>query len=147
MADLQYGVTNDPDSVGRPCLQQVDLADIQQIFIDAPQAWDELVKRWGEPAASYAIAGRRYGKVFVGIQPARGWGQDAAAIYHDPELIPPWTYVAFYAWLRSSFGAQAIIHCGKHGNLEWLPGRPVALGLDDWPRLLLGPYPMPIHLL
>ena len=39
------------------------------------------------------------------------------------------------------FGAYAIIHCGKHGNLEWLPGRPVGLNADDWPHLILGPLP------
>ena len=141
MSHLQDGVTNDPESIGRPCRQQVDRKAIESLFKNAPKALATLVEKWGEPAQAYAVAGVRYGHIFVGIQPARGWGQDAAAIYHDPELIPPWTYVAFYAWLRITFGADAFIHCGKHGNLEWLPGRPVALGAEDWPKLLLGPIP------
>ena len=141
MADLQSGVTNDPSSIGRPCLQQVSLTDIEALLEDVPHLRRQLIERWGQPADAYAIAGRLYGNIFVGIQPARGWGQDAAAIYHDPELIPPWTYIAFYAFIRKEFAAHAIIHCGKHGNLEWLPGRPVGLNQDDWPRLLLGPLP------
>ena len=56
-------------------------------------------------------------------------------------MPPPPEYLAFYLWIRETFRAHAIIHLGKHGNLEWLPGRSVALGPDDYPQLCLGPLP------
>jgi cobaltochelatase CobN len=73
------------------------------------------------------IAGLRFGLTFVGIQPARGYQVDASAVYHDPDLVPPHGYLAFYFWLRHTYGADAVIHVGKHGNLEWLPGKGVGL--------------------
>ncbi|MFS2128099.1 cobaltochelatase subunit CobN, partial [Pseudomonas sp. Pseusp97] len=75
------------------------------------------------------------------IQPARGYQLDAAAIYHDPSLVPPHGYLAFYFWLREVFGADAVIHVGKHGNLEWLPGKGVGLSEECWPDAILGPLP------
>jgi cobaltochelatase CobN len=79
--------------------------------------------------------------VTVGVQPARGYNIDPVASYHDPGLVPPHGYFAFYAWLREAFGAHAIIHMGKHGNLEWLPGKAVALSEDCFPEAALGPLP------
>ena len=71
----------------------------------------------------------------------RGYSLQPQAIYHSPTLPPPPEYLAFYLWIRETFRAHAIIHLGKHGNLEWLPGRSVALGQDDYPQLCLGPLP------
>lgn len=85
------------------------------------------------------IAGLRCGRAFVGIQPARGYRLDAQASYHDPELVPPHHYLAFYCWLREVWRCDAIVHVGKHGNLEWLPGKSVALSEKCWPDLALGP--------
>ena len=68
--------------------------------------------------------------MLVGIQPARGYNIDPKETYHSPDLVPPHGYFAFYAYLRESFGAHAIIHMGKHGNLEWLPGKALALSRD-----------------
>ncbi|MGV8501647.1 cobaltochelatase subunit CobN, partial [Pseudomonas aeruginosa] len=78
---------------------------------------------------------------FVGIQPARGYQLDPAAIYHDPDLVPPHGYLAFYFWLRHAYRADALLHVGKHGNLEWLPGKGVGLSAECWPDALLGPLP------
>ena len=77
----------------------------------------------------------------VGIQPARGYNIDPSASYHDPDLPPPHGYLAFYGWLRREFGAHAIVHMGKHGNLEWLPGKALALSADCLPEAVLGPLP------
>ena len=60
-----------------------------------------------------------------GIQPPRGFGENPIAIYHNPDLPPTHHYLAFYRWLRDDFGAHAIVHVGKHGTLEWLPGKAV----------------------
>lgn len=90
--------------------------------------------------------GLRFGNVFVGIQPPRGYGADPAAVYHDPELAPPEAYVAYYRWLREDasrggFGAHSIVHLGKHGTLEWLPGKAVGLSAGCFPEGVLGTVP------
>jgi cobaltochelatase CobN len=79
--------------------------------------------------------------VAVLIQPARGYDRDPAATFHSPDLPPTHAYLAQYLWLRQPFAVQAVVHVGKHGNLEWLPGK--ALGMSDacFPELALGPLP------
>src|SRR3546814_18419960 len=84
----------------------------------------------GIDCGSFAIPAFLCGSVGVGLQPARGYNIDPAASYHDPDLVPPHNYLAFYFWLRHAFRAQAIVHMGKHGNLEWLPGKALALSAD-----------------
>ena len=61
------------------------------------------------------------------IQPPRGFGENPVAIYHDPDLPPSHHYLATYRWLEEEFGAHAVVHLGKHGNLEWLPGKNVGM--------------------
>ena len=99
-----------------------------------------------EGAAAEAPPGLLLDHVFVGIQPPRGWDSDPEAIYHDPYRPPPAAYVAFYRWLRDAppygFGAHAIIHLGKHGTLEWLPGKAVGLSAECFPEALLGDLPL-----
>ena len=82
-----------------------------------------------------------HGNVVVGLQPARGYNIDPTDTYHSPDLVPPHNYLAFYIWLREHFGAQAIVHMGKHGNLEWLPGKALALSETCLPEAVLGPMP------
>jgi cobaltochelatase CobN len=89
----------------------------------------------------FMVSGLRLGNVFVGIQPARGRDLDLVATYHDADLVPTHNYLAFYFWLRRSFAVDAVVHVGKHGNLEWLPGKSVALGAACWPDAILGPLP------
>jgi cobaltochelatase CobN len=96
------------------------------------------VMRWGE---TLVIQGLRYGNVFVGVQPARGYGDNPVAIYHSPDLAPTHHYIAFYRWLQDIFQADAIVHVGKHGNLEWLPGKALALSDACYPDLALGELP------
>ncbi|MDD1012690.1 cobaltochelatase subunit CobN [Pseudomonas rubra] len=147
---LLGGVSNDLDSLDlRPCMQSMALDDYQAAFAALPEANQIAVReRWGEPSQDpmfrsgrMMIAGLRYGLTFVGIQPARGYQLDQSAVYHDPDLVPPHGYLAFYFWLRHGFAADALIHVGKHGNLEWLPGKGVGLSASCWPDALLGPLP------
>jgi cobaltochelatase CobN len=93
------------------------------------------------PPTHYPIPGIQFGNVFVGIQPARGYDKDPNLNYHAPDLVPPHQYVAFYHWVRSNFGANAIVHVGKHGNLEWLPGKSVALSENCYPEAVFGAMP------
>jgi cobaltochelatase CobN len=112
------------------------------------QARAGIAARWGGPeqapqfhAGGLPIPGLLLGNVFVGIQPARGFDQDPAAVYHSPDLPPPPFYLAFYRWVRDGFGAHAVVHLGKHGNLEWLPGKSVALGEACYPEVVLRDLP------
>ena len=75
------------------------------------------------------------------IQPARGYNLDPKATYHDPALVPPHAYLAAYAWLADEFRADAVIDLGKHGTLEWLPGKALALSAECFPEAVLGPLP------
>ncbi|WP_315808756.1 cobaltochelatase subunit CobN [Pseudomonas sp. C9-3] len=147
---LLGGVSNDLDSLDlRPCAQSLALDDYLACFARLPEVNQQAVReRWGEPqqdpmfrSGRMMVAGLRFGLGFVGIQPARGYQLDAAAIYHDPSLVPPHGYLAFYFWLREVFGADALVHVGKHGNLEWLPGKGVGLSEECWPDAILGPLP------
>ncbi|MBU2255204.1 MAG: cobaltochelatase subunit CobN, partial [Gammaproteobacteria bacterium] len=147
---LLGGVTNDLEMLdARPCAQSLALDDYLAFFHSLPAANQQAVReRWGGPQSDpmfrggrLMIAGLRFGLTFVGIQPARGYQLDAAAVYHDPDLVPPHGYLAFYCWLRKVFAADAVIHVGKHGNLEWLPGKSVGLSEQCWPSAILGPLP------
>ncbi|MEL7351248.1 MAG: cobaltochelatase subunit CobN [Cyanobacteria bacterium J06560_5] len=87
------------------------------------------------------IPGIQFGNVFVGIQPSRGYDIDPSLNYHAPDLAPTHTYMGFYHWLRHHFQADAIVHVGKHGNLEWLPGKGIALSKNCYPEAAFGPMP------
>jgi cobaltochelatase CobN len=111
---------------------------------------DAVTARWGDPSADPAfdasVGGFQlpvhvFGGVVVGVQPARGYNIDPKATYHDPDLVPPHNYLAFYAWLRMAFRAHAVVHVGKHGNLEWLPGKALALSDACFPQAVAGPMP------
>ncbi|MGR3434575.1 MAG: cobaltochelatase subunit CobN [Shimia sp.] len=117
---------------------------------DLPHALREAVEaRWGAPeddpffvpGDGFKLSIHRFGAVTVGLQPARGYNIDPEATYHAPDLMPPHNYIAFYLWLRHVQGAQAIVHMGKHGNLEWLPGKALALSEACAPEAVLGPVP------
>uniref|UniRef100_E1TH12 Cobaltochelatase subunit CobN n=2 Tax=Pseudomonadota TaxID=1224 RepID=E1TH12_BURSG len=147
---LTEGVTNDPVVRDlRPALQSLALTDYLTHFNALPkETRDALIARWGPPELDptvrrgrFMIAGWRCGHVFVGIQPSRSREQGDYASYHDAELVPPHAYLAFYFWLRHQWGIDAVVHVGKHGNLEWLPGKSVALSDTCWPDLILGPMP------
>lgn len=152
---LIEGVTNDfASSAGRRVRVVYPLALYRRFFETLPAAIRAAVTaRWGEPdddphiddgpdgRVGFALPVLPLGNVAVMIQPARGYNIDPARSYHDPDLVPPHHYFAAYAWMRESFGADAVIHCGKHGNLEWLPGKALALSEDCYPEAVLGPLP------
>ena len=149
---LISGVTNDPEGRElRPVNQYLDLAEYQEYFATLPlQVQDGICNRWGLATGEktelltanlFPIPGIQFGNVFVGIQPSRGYEIDPSLNYHAPDLEPTHNYLAYYYWLRQNFGTQAIIHAGKHGNLEWLPGKSVALSSNCYPEVALGAMP------
>ena len=108
-----------------------------------------MCAQWGAPPGeAYAVAehliltGLPLGNALVAIQPPRGFGLDPDAIYHQPDLPPTHHYYAFYRWVRDEWGAHAIVHVGKHGTLEWLPGKGVGLSENCFPDALLGDLPL-----
>lgn len=110
---------------------------------------DGIEERWGPPPGDryldgddFVIAGLELGNVLVAIQPPRGYGEDPVGIYHDPELPPTHHYLACYRWLDVVWGADAIVHLGKHGTLEWLPGKMLALSPACAPDAALGDMPL-----
>ncbi|HEX2118291.1 MAG TPA: cobaltochelatase subunit CobN [Acidimicrobiales bacterium] len=97
---------------------------------------------WSFVGEEFAFAGINFGGVLVAIQPARGFGDNPIAIYHSPDLAPTSHYLAFYRWLAHEWGADAVVHAGKHGTLEWLPGKSVGLSAGCWPDAALGDLPL-----
>src|SRR4051812_19365575 len=133
----------------RNAVGHVSLVTYDRWFNELPApARRALVEQWGVPLGTVgriddrlAIPGLVFGHVFVGIQPPRGFGADPMAIYHSPDLPPTHHYLAYYRWLRDEFGAHAVIHMGKHGNLEWLPGKATALSAGCYPEVMLSDLP------
>ncbi|TDC97641.1 cobaltochelatase subunit CobN [Actinomadura sp. 7K507] len=110
---------------------------------------DEMERHWGPPPGELfvqdgdiVLAALRAGNVVVMVQPPRGFGQNPIAIYHDPDLPPSHHYLAAYRWLSDEFGAHAIVHVGKHGNLEWLPGKAAGMSASCGTDAALGDVPL-----
>jgi cobaltochelatase CobN len=124
-------------------------ADYRRHFAALPaDVQSAVAERWGAPERDPFFADDAfdlpiliYGNAAVAIQPARGYNIDPKATYHDPALVPPHGYLAAYFWLRHHFGVQAVIHNGKHGNLEWLPGKATALSASCYPEIAFGALP------
>jgi cobaltochelatase CobN len=101
---------------------------------------------WGDEQ-DYHFAAMNFGNALIALQPPRGYGVDPDAIYHTPDLPPTHHYAAFYRWLatpqsQDGWGADAIVHMGKHGTLEWLPGKGIGLSGECFPDLLLADMPL-----
>ncbi|WP_276253853.1 cobaltochelatase subunit CobN [Halomontanus rarus] len=103
---------------------------------------ERVIEEWGEvPDRPFAIPGVEFGNVLVTVQPPRGFGMDPSKVYHDSDLEPPHDYYAFYGWLRNAFEADAVVHLGTHGSLEWLPGKTVGLNGASAPDQLIDDLP------
>jgi cobaltochelatase CobN len=131
---------------------RIPAAEYRAFFETLPADLREAMEHhWGpapgslfvdETDGAIVFAALRAGNVVVMVQPPRGFGENPIAIYHDPDLPPSHHYLAAYWWLRSSFGAHALVHVGKHGNLEWLPGKTVGMSASCGPDAALGDLPL-----
>ncbi|RED14044.1 cobaltochelatase subunit CobN [Pontivivens insulae] len=108
---------------------------------------DDLAAAWGSPEqdadfadGAFHFAAVRRGDVTIALQPERGTPHLRDEEYHDLSRTPRHAYVAFYLWLQQQ--ADALIHIGAHGTLEWLPGKAVALSSACWPDVLTGTLPV-----
>jgi len=144
---LTTGITNDPEGqTFRPVWQQLPQGEYQSYFSTLPpEVQAQISDRWQNPEtilnSDIPISGIQLGNIFVGIQPSRGYDLDPSFNYHAPDLEPTHHYLGFYYWLKQHFQADAMVHIGKHGNLEWLPGKGVALSENCYPEIALGPWP------
>ncbi|MEI5102523.1 cobaltochelatase subunit CobN [Streptomyces sp. PmtG] len=112
-----------------------------------PPPGEMFVDRSRNPEGDIVLAALRFGHLLIVIQPPRGFGENPIAIYHDPDLPPSHHYLAAYRWIAAraedgGFGADAMIHLGKHGNLEWLPGKNAGLSAACGPDAALGDLPL-----
>ncbi|MFD7866889.1 cobaltochelatase subunit CobN [Streptomyces sp. NPDC059783] len=139
---------------------RIPAADYRRWYATLPAALREGVERhWGpppgemfvdrsrNPEGDIVLAALRRGNLLILIQPPRGFGENPIAIYHDPDLPPSHHYLAAYRWIAAraddgGFGADAMIHLGKHGNLEWLPGKNAGLSAACGPDAALGDLPL-----
>ncbi len=152
MAHLLAGRTNAAASgarYGAGSASSLSDAEYAKAFVRWPvEMRDKVETRWPDRTADPFWTGTGFdlpvsvfGNVAIGIQPARGYNIDPKDTYHDPALAPPHGYLAFYLWLRDVFQADAVIHVGKHGNLEWLPGKALSPSAACFPEAALGPLP------
>ncbi len=129
---------------------RVSAARYQEWFDALPAELREGVEgHWGPaPGELYVdngdivLASLQSGNVIIMIQPPRGFGENPVAIYHNPDLPPSHHYLAAYRWLEEEFGAHAVVHLGKHGSLEWLPGKTAGLSASCAPDAVLGNLPL-----
>ena len=149
---LLAGPTN--ANPGGPAEESLPFPEYSTFFDALPRSVQQAVNaRWGaaerDPffrpgrvdCGRFAIPGFCAGSIALLIQPARGYNIDPKSTYHDPALVPPHSYFATYAWLAADFRADAVIHLGKHGTLEWLPGKSLALSAECFPEAVLAPLP------
>jgi cobaltochelatase CobN len=129
---------------------RVSANDYRDWFATLPRKLtDAVVQHWGPPPGELfvdngdiVIAAMQAGNVVLMVQPPRGFGENPVAIYHDPDLPPSHHYLAAYHWIDAGFGADAVVHLGKHGNLEWLPGKTLGMSAACGPDAALGNLPL-----
>ncbi|TVL89481.1 cobaltochelatase subunit CobN [Streptomyces sp. SAJ15] len=139
---------------------RIPAADYRRWYAKLPKELrDAVEEHWGPPPGEMfvdtsrnpdgdiVLAALRFGNLLILIQPPRGFGENPIAIYHDPDLPPSHHYLAAYRWIGTprsdgGFGADAMVHLGKHGNLEWLPGKNAGLSAACGPDAALGDLPL-----
>lgn len=109
---------------------------------------EQLIKDWGEAPGDVfryddklLVPGMLNGNIFITVQPPRGFGEDPGKIYHSPDCSPTHHYLGYYYWLRDVWGADAVVHVGTHGSLEWLPGKGAGLSNECYPDLSIDDLP------
>ena len=149
---LLDGVTNDDNWKSDKQLRDVAVDMVTKEQYDvwfsqiAESAQKRFVEAWGDPPGDLhtldvkqLLPGIMNGNVFIGFQPDRG--KCTTESIHDPWTAPPHQYLGFYRWLKEVWGADAVVHIGTHGTLEWLPGKSVGLSEECDPDIILGKLP------
>jgi magnesium chelatase subunit H len=103
--------------------------------------WGPAPGRQQSDGASIHVLGAQFGNVFVGVQPAFGYEGDPMRLLFEGGFTPTHAFSAFYRYLREDFGADAVLHFGTHGALEFMPGKQAGMSGDCWPERLIGSLP------
>jgi magnesium chelatase subunit H len=103
--------------------------------------WGPAPGRQQSDGSSIFVLGERFGNVFVGVQPAFGYEGDPMRLLFEKGFAPTHAFSAFYRWLREDFGANAVLHFGTHGALEFMPGKQVGMSGSSWPDRMIGDLP------
>ena len=150
MAMITKRRTNDPISSSNKPLDYLKLKEYYIFWDNLPKKSKErIIERWKAPKYSidlesdgFSINGINFGNICILIQPSREYDSNSLKDLHCPDLPPPHRYLAQYYWIENKFKANAICHVGKHGTLEWLPGKSVGLSMECFPRIINPPVPI-----
>ncbi len=152
--EVLKGVTNDLNWMSKNDIMEKaagvqDKNDYRKVFDSVPKFnQDRLIRHWGDPPGKITVIGDKMvmpgvlnGNILITYQPIRAWGEQTDALYHDPVIPAPHQYLGFYRWLKNGFKADAIVHMGTHGSLEWLPGKSVGLSNKCEPDMIMDALP------
>ena len=152
--DIIERVTNDrrwasPEEMAKRAIDKIPHEQYLEWFEELPsEVQGKMTEAWGKPPGKLfnhqnklLVPGLINGNIFIGIQPPRGFLDDPAAIYHSPDHPIPHHYYAYYRWIRDVFKADAVMHIGKHGSLEWLPGKSTGLSESCFPDIAISDLP------
>ncbi len=141
--------TNNPETNHNNPLDYLSLNVYTKWWNKLPEkAKSPIVKRWGYPEDAtdleekgFPIYGIEYGNISILIQPSRGYDQESLRDLHSPDLPPPHRYLAQYLWISNIHKSNAVVHIGKHGSLEWLPGKGIGLSNNCYPHIAIAHLP------
>ncbi|AAQ00002.1 MULTISPECIES: cobaltochelatase subunit CobN [Prochlorococcus] len=143
------GRTNSLESSNNEPLEYISLDQYLKFWSTFSLTAKQKIKlNWNKPSLSidlekkgFPVNGIRFGNIAILIQPSRGYTEDNINDIHSPTLAPPHRYIAQYFWIYKFFKADVMIHMGKHGTAEWLPGKSVGLSSSCFPQLVIPPIP------
>ena len=151
---IRAAVTNDsrwlsPEAALERAAATVPAAQYQAWFdLLNPETRSQMEESWGPAPGTVMVSGGqiiipgiRNGNLFVGLQPLRSAPEQAEELYHSTDSTPPHSYLAFYRWVDEVFGADAVLHVGTHGTLEWLPGKEIGLSSGCFGDICIGGIP------
>ncbi|MCP9841761.1 cobaltochelatase subunit CobN [Synechococcus sp. J7-Johnson] len=135
--------------------QRFEEAQTSTVSVDDLRQWlgplhtSRIEKQWGPLTGTgirtlgdrFLLGGVQLGNIWIGVQPPLGVAGDPMRLMYERDLTPHPQYAAFYGWLQHSFRADAVLHFGMHGTVEWLPGSPLGNTGSSWPDILLGNLP------
>ncbi|MDO4177958.1 MAG: cobaltochelatase subunit CobN [Phascolarctobacterium sp.] len=157
MEELIKCATNDRRFMNEEQIEKaigkVTIEEYKKLFDAIPQeVQNRMVETWGSPLGDVfnyddklLIPGMTNGNIIITVQPPRGFGEDSGKIYHDPVAPPTHHYLAVYYWIREIYKADAVIHVGTHGSVEWLPGKAAGLSESCYSDICLGDLPNLYH--
>ncbi|MFM7235277.1 MAG: magnesium chelatase subunit H [Cyanobium sp.] len=146
--ELMEAVLKDPEALeGAPELAIAHRMSVEEYERLTPYS-NRLEENWGKPpgtlnsdGANLLIYGRHFGNVFVGVQPTFGYEGDPMRLLYSRSASPHHGFAAYYTYLEKVWGADAVLHFGTHGSLEFMPGKQMGMSDSCYPDSLIGALP------